>query len=276
MSRGATVRAPVRAAAVGATVGATAAALALPLLARRSAARWLRRNYRGRTVTLLEGPAYVAGVIVGIAAAPGLGARLRCAALLATAGAAAVGGYDDVAGTGDAKGFAGHLHALSRGEITSGLVKVVGVGGAGLAAGALARPDPVDAVLAGGVVAGSANLVNLLDLRPGRAIKAGLAIGLPLVVGGGPTAPALAAGLGAAAALLPADLGERGMLGDAGANALGALVGLGLVDARSRRALAATLAALSTLTAASEAVSFGRVIDAVAPLRWLDRLGRRC
>jgi hypothetical protein len=65
------------------------------------------------------------------------------------------------------------------------------------------------------------------------------------------------------------------MLGDAGANALGAILGLGMAATRSRRGLAATLGALVSLTAASEAVSFSRVIDAVGPLRWLDRLGRR-
>jgi UDP-N-acetylmuramyl pentapeptide phosphotransferase/UDP-N-acetylglucosamine-1-phosphate transferase len=226
-------------------------------------------------VTLLEGPAYALGALTGIVTVPGLPPRVRSAALLTTTVTAVVGGYDDLRGAGGTKGFAGHLGALARGEVTSGVVKIVGVGAAGLGAGALVRRDPVDAVLAGGVIAGAANLVNLLDLRPGRAVKAGLAAGLPLVVAGGPAAPAVAAGLGAAAALLPTDLAERGMLGDAGANALGAILGLGMAATRSRRGLAATLGALVSLTAASEAVSFSRVIDAVGPLRWLDRLGRR-
>jgi hypothetical protein len=64
------------------------------------------------------------------------------------------------------------------------------------------------------------------------------------------------------------------MLGDTGANAYGALLGLAFVERSSARARQRALAALTLLNAASEVVSFTRVIDAVAPLRWVDRLGR--
>jgi hypothetical protein len=78
-----------------------------------------------------------------------------------------------------------------------------------------------------------------------------------------------------AAVLLPADLGERAMLGDAGANGLGAVLGLALAGRLpGRGARLAALAAVGSLTAASEVVSFSRVIDAVPPLRAVDRLGR--
>jgi hypothetical protein len=64
------------------------------------------------------------------------------------------------------------------------------------------------------------------------------------------------------------------MLGDAGANGLGALLGLALLRRAPERREAA-LGVLAALTAASEVVSYSRVIDAVPPLRWVDRLGRR-
>ena len=75
-----------------------------------------------------------------------------------------------------------------------------------------------------GLIAGGANLLNLFDLRPGRAIKvAALAGGLLVAAGGrGPGATRAGIPLGAALALVREDLGERAMLGDAGANALGA------------------------------------------------------
>jgi hypothetical protein len=132
-------------------------------------------------------------------------------------------------------------------------------------------------VVAGGIVAGTANLLNLLDLRPGRAIKAATVLAAPLLTAAGDmVAGDLVAGpLGAAAAVLPEDLGESVMLGDAGANALGALLGLGLAVRLGPAGRWAALGALVALTAASERVSFTQVIEATPGLREFDRLGRR-
>jgi len=183
-----------------------------------------------------------------------------------------LGAYDDLYGATSSKGFKGHLGALARGEVTSGAVKLLGIGATGLAAAALVSRGPADTVVNGALIAGSANLANLFDLRPGRAIKVGLITGLPLAAGAG--AAVVAAPLGAAVALLPEDLGERAMLGDAGANALGALLGL----AATRLPLPARLAVLGGLVglnAASEYVSFTKVIRESPPLNWVDMLGRR-
>ena len=137
----------------------------------------------------------------------------------------------------------------------------------------------VDTLVAGGVIAASANLVNLLDVVPGRALKAVLAAStagaLAAPATDVPTGVVLAATAGAAAGLLPADLAEATMLGDAGSNAAGALVGWGLARSGRRLHRVALLGALSAATALSEAVSFSRSIEAVPMLRWLDRLGRR-
>ena len=81
--------------------------------------------------------------------------------------------------------------------------------------------------------------------------------------------------LGATLAVLPDDLGERVMIGDAGANAVGALLGLRLAALPARSSRAALLAAIVALTLASEKVSFTQVIEATPGLRELDRLGRR-
>jgi hypothetical protein len=64
------------------------------------------------------------------------------------------------------------------------------------------------------------------------------------------------------------------MLGDAGANAVGAMLGVA-ATALPRRARLTALAAVTGLTAASEKVSFTKVIERTGPLRWLDMLGRR-
>jgi hypothetical protein len=65
------------------------------------------------------------------------------------------------------------------------------------------------------------------------------------------------------------------MLGDCGANAVGALLGLRLAAVPGRPARAGALAVVAGLTLASERVSFTRVIEATPVLRELDRLGRR-
>jgi hypothetical protein len=91
----------------------------------------------------------------------------------------------------------------------------------------------------------------------------------------GPAGGLVAGPLGATLGVLPADLGERVMLGDCGANALGALLGLRLAALPGRATRAGLLGAVTVLTLASEKVSFTRVIESTPGLRELDRLGRR-
>ena len=62
---------------------------------------------------------------------------------VAGAGAAAFGGYDDLAGNGGSKGFRGHLGALRDGELTTGAVKMAGIGATGLAAALIAGGAPM-------------------------------------------------------------------------------------------------------------------------------------
>jgi hypothetical protein len=273
-------RLPIRSAALA----AAAARLSYAGLRRRppgGAAAWSRTNHRGEPVTLLEGPAAAIGGIGGALAAPGLAGRERAALILAGSAAAVLGAYDDLAGSGKSRGFRGHLGALARGELTTGAVKLAGIGAAGLAASALARPagasrgaTAADIAINAGLVAGGANLLNLFDLRPGRAIKVTLVTGALLALTGRGR-QAAAAPLGAAAALLPEDLGERAMLGDGGANALGAMLGTAAAVSLPRPARIVTLAAVVGLTAASEVVSFTKVIARTPALNWADMLGRR-
>jgi len=268
---------------------AAGTALASRLLRRwppGGAARWQRTNHRGEPVTLLEGPAVVLGAGAGLLAAPGVPARVRAGGAVALLAAGALGAYDDLAGDGGRKGLAGHLGALAHGELTTGAVKLLGLAVAGLVSAALTGPRDrqggscavrvADTVLGGAVVAGSANLVNLLDLRPGRALKV-VAVQAVALLGASPRASAApaAVALGAAAAALPADLGERTMLGDCGANAAGALLGVAALGRLRPQGRAVLLAALLALTVASERVSFTAVIEGTPVLRQLDALGRR-
>jgi UDP-N-acetylmuramyl pentapeptide phosphotransferase/UDP-N-acetylglucosamine-1-phosphate transferase len=270
----------LRLALAGAAAARAALAGAAVLTDRPAGAPWRRTNYAGRPVTLLGGPALAASATASavLGAPPGT----RAAAALVGTVAGVVGGYDDLAGARPEqvrdKGLAGHLAALRAGRVSAGAVKVAGIGAATAASAVLTRRGTgrgalVDGVLTTGLVAGTANLLNLLDLRPGRAGKVGaLAAAAGL---GGPAGSLVAGPLGATVATLPADLGERVMLGDAGANSLGALLGLRLASIPGRAPRAGLLAAVVALTLISEKVSFTKVIEATPGLRELDRLGRR-
>jgi len=238
-----------------------------------------RVNHRGEPVTLLEGPAVAAGAVLAQFSYPERArssARGPLALALAGAGAFGFGVYDDLAGSGKRRGLRGHLGALANGEVTTGAVKLGGLGATGLASALLLGGEPADVAVNAGLVAGGANLLNLFDLRPGRAVKVATLSAALIAAGGGERgAHAVAAPLGAALALLPDDLGERAMLGDAGANALGAMLGGAAAVSLPRPARIALLAGIVALTGASEKVSFTKVIERTPPLRWLDMLGRR-
>ena len=243
-----------------------------------------RTNFSGRSVSLAEGALVVAGVVA-------LSTRTgRAGDPLTLAGIGALGLVDDLleprqrrAGRPVSKGLRGHLGALRTGHLTTGAAKALGIPLLSLA-GAAAAPSPrggamvlVDAAL----VAGCANLANLLDLRPGRALKAVLpaAALLMLAPAGAPRSEtgrhlALAA-LVPGAAAMPTDLREHGMLGDAGANVLGAAAGSAATRLLPVPARLSLLAGVVALTLASEKISFSTVIDSTPTLRALDRLGRR-
>ena len=168
----------------------------------------------------------------------------------AVAAVAALGLADDL-WSGPERGFRAHL-ASGR---TTGVLKLVGIPAIGL----LATRRISGALLVGL----AANALNQLDTRPGRALKVYLAAALPL------DAP-----VGVAVLLLPYDLREMAMLGDAGSNALGALLGLGSVSRLTGRSRIAAIGALAALTLLGERTSFGRIVERTPVLRDLDDWGR--
>jgi hypothetical protein len=142
---------------------------------------------------------------------------------------------------------------------------------------ALEPARPATVRLAGIVlIAGSANVWNGLDVRPGRALKAFLPAALAFLLFGELwLAPAVLGLFVAALVVLPLDLGERAMLGDGGANLLGAAAGLGLYLVLPGWGVVVAAALAVALNVTAETITLSRTIDAVAPLRWVDRLGRR-
>jgi Glycosyl transferase family 2 len=165
--------------------------------------------------------------------------------------AAALGLADDL-WSGPERGFRSHLRAGA----TTGTLKLAGIPAYGWL-----RTRSLSGALLVGLLA---NAVNQLDTRPGRALKVyvagALALDAPLVL---------------AVLLLPYDLREMAMLGDAGSNALGTLLGLKSVSRFTGRGRWLAIGALAGLTLLGERASLGRMIERTPGLRAVDALGRR-
>lgn len=269
---------------------------------RIKASQWERTNFHGATVSLRGGVAMAGASVASAAVASALSDQPRAAlgGVVASLGGGLAGYIDDVdQGAHDggkvAKGLKGHLGALAHGQVTTGVIKIAGIGASALAASALVGSKATsvggkvaDLALNTVLIAGTANLANLLDLRPGRALKATVLVAAPLsyfsCAAAKPEASAsaasaqrlLASGLNAAAiTALVEDLQETTMLGDTGANAAGALLGTSLAANDSWKLRLGTTLGVVGLILASEKVSFSKVIAANPALNWLDQLWRR-
>lgn len=270
-------------------LGAALTLAGWPVLAdlfRRPAFR--RTNYRGRDVATAGGLVLVIAVVLGevvLSAAGRLGdvdlvARdARRGVVAAVVGFGLLGLLDDLTGDTSTTGYRGHLRALLRGEVTTGVLKILGGGVVSLVAVAIALDElslPL-VLLDAAVVALTANVANLLDRRPGRVGKTTVAVGLTLCAAAAfsPDLAGTALVVGGAAGLLVPDLREELMVGDTGANPMGAALGLGVALVAPTVGIMVWLFAALALNLVSERVSFTTVIDGNRVLRRLDGLGRR-
>lgn len=245
-----------------------------------------RTNFRGRTLPTAGGLAIVVAVlavsavalVIDVARDKGFTVPWwsRGNVVVLVLGFGLLGLLDDLAGDGDGRGFRGHVRSLAQGRLSTGMVKLAGGAMVAIVVAVDTSATLVGVLRDGALIALAANLGNLFDRAPGRTIKvsvfAAIAIGLTVQLDARLAGPAVV--LGAALALAGADLREQMMLGDTGANVLGAALGFGVCAAVAPPARTWVLVALVMLNAASEVVSFSRVINRVAILRYLDRLGR--
>lgn len=267
--------------AVGA--GVTSAALTLvALVVLRRAAVPVARNYRKRRLRLVLGPAASAAVVTTLVLfSPFAGANRDApsarliAFALASAIVALAGLYDDRR-PGRGRGLRGHFGELTRARLTPGIVKLIAIVVAAVVVVVAGQTSFARAVVGVPVVAGSANLWNLLDVRPGRSLKWFLVVAVALA----PLAPdtarlVLGAAIGAAVVAVPLDLGEHAMLGDTGSNMLGFLVGIALFETLPAWGLGPALLVILALHYVAETTTLSRVIERTPVLRWFDALGRR-
>jgi UDP-GlcNAc:undecaprenyl-phosphate/decaprenyl-phosphate GlcNAc-1-phosphate transferase len=271
-------------AALGAALGTAGRWLLRDLLAQST---FERTNYRGVVLPTAGGLVLVAvalgGEVMLTAAADRTDLALenreaRRAVVVAVVGFGLLGLLDDLTGDRGPTGYRGHLRALVGGRVTTGALKVLGGGVVALVCTVMAVDGrSVGWVLAdGALVALAANLGNLLDRRPGRVEKVAVLTGVVSAVAawGDPGLVGTMLIVGGAGALLVPDLRERLMLGDTGANPLGAALGLGVVVVAPPEGRLAVLALVLALNVISERVSFTGVIESRPALRWFDQLGR--
>ncbi|MDO5034385.1 MAG: hypothetical protein Q4E01_03260 [Actinomycetaceae bacterium] len=240
----------------------------------KSAPSLVRENHRGETVSLSEGVGVATSLIGSAVARQDFAAA---AAIAATGNAGLADDLDDVRDDHiEAKGLRGHFEALRSGNVTTGTVKMVSIGSAAagyaLIHGKKYDRGMYDWVIDSIIIAGSANVINLFDLRPGRALK--VAAACSMLASAGRVSPrSLGATVGTIVGAAPTDFAGKTMLGDVGANTLGMQVGMLAATPTSK--LFRTAMALATLSviAAGEVTSFSKVIDESELLSKLDQLG---
>ncbi len=272
----------------------SAAVLAPALLRALSDGGHTRANYRDRALPFPFGVLTLAAALLALIPLVVL-QRLASAHIFApellpiavyALGVLALGLLDDTLARespdGDARpvqrGWRGHGAAALRGELSTGALKAVGSLGLALLAMSYRGLGLSNGrwLLAAGVLVLATNVFNLLDLRPGRATKAFVLLGVGLAIGSADLRPLWALGLFAAPALVAGvyDLRERAMLGDTGANLLGALAGLWLVLTLSGTGQLVALALLAAITLYGELRSISALIERTPGLRQLDSWGR--
>jgi UDP-N-acetylmuramyl pentapeptide phosphotransferase/UDP-N-acetylglucosamine-1-phosphate transferase len=255
-----------------------------PRIRRRlSEAGMERVNYRGVRLPVPIGVAIVPAALVALIPIVLL-ARLTSAdvfpvdlslVIAFVPGVALLGLVDDVL-SGSSRGWRGHASQALKGGFSSGLLKAAGTLGLALLVASSLPGSDGEFLLAAAVLVLATNAFNLLDLRPGRSVKAFLVLGLVLTVATQITEPLAALGLFIGPVLVCGffDLRERAMLGDTGSNVVGALAGLWIVLTLGSGEQVVALVVLAIINIYGEFRSISTVIEKVPGLRHLDSLGR--
>lgn len=185
-----------------------------------------------------------------------------------------IGLIDDALGEGKVKGLKGHIKTLLQGSITTGIMKMFLGVIVGLAISIAYSRKGIDLIFDVFLFALCVNFNNLMDLRPGRSIKAFLFLIILLILSSGfrflwIVFPLIWAILG----YIQYELREECMLGDTGSNLLGGILGMYSIKAAPDFVKYSLVSALFFLHIISEFYSFSKIINAIPILRYIDRLG---
>ena len=185
------------------------------------------------------------------------------------------GALDDLIGNRNVSGLKGHFKSLFKGELTTGGFKALFGGFVGLVVSVCISSSIVDIIVNTLIIALSTNLMNLFDLRPGRAIKAYLVIMIPIYItltGYTKVFPLLI--LPNVLAYFHTDLKARGMMGDTGSNVLGISIGVLMALGYGIKVRLAWLVFLILMHLITEKFSLTKIIEKNRVLKFIDNLGR--
>jgi UDP-GlcNAc:undecaprenyl-phosphate GlcNAc-1-phosphate transferase len=274
-----------------------AALVAPPLVRALRDGGLVRENYRGRALPFPIGVAIPVAALLALIPLSLLQELADVHVFRAEAypavtyvvGVALLGLLDDFVGSGlfsaarlarpaaaTPRGWRGHAGEILGGGFSTGAVKAAGSLGLALFALSGQGRSTAEYLVGAGVLVLATNLFNLLDLRPGRSAKVLILLGAALSLGAWDSTGLWTVGLflGPVLVLLPFDLRERGMLGDTGSNAIGAVAGLWLVATLSTPGQAIALAVMAVVTVYGEFRSISALVERTPGLRQLDSLGR--
>jgi UDP-N-acetylmuramyl pentapeptide phosphotransferase/UDP-N-acetylglucosamine-1-phosphate transferase len=260
-----------------------AAALTPLVLKRLASAGVTRENYRGRQLPVPLGVVIVPAALFALVPLTLLDRfghvdvypESFTLAMLFIPGVALLGFIDDVL-SGSGRGWRGHGKDVLSGGLSTGVIKAVGTLGLALFVARFLSVSDGEFLLAVALLVLATNTANLLDLRPGRAVKAFVLLGIGLTLSTQVTEAPAALGIFAAPVLIAGffDLREKAMLGDAGSNAIGGMAGLWMVLSLDTNGQLIALVVLLALNIFGEFRSISAVIEKAPGLRHLDSIGR--
>lgn len=185
------------------------------------------------------------------------------------------GVLDDIIGNRDVSGLKGHFRSLLKGSLTTGGFKALFGGFVGIIISIAVSKNIGDIIINTLIIALSTNLMNLLDLRPGRAIKVYLTISTVLFLTlTGYVKSLILLIVPNVLAYFNYDLKARAMMGDTGSNVLGISIGMLVIMGYSMKVRIGWLVFLVLIHILTEKYSLTKIIEKNKFLNFIDKLGR--
>lgn len=245
---------------------------------------YTQRNFRDKLVPVGSGIILTSTLIAGLGVTALIydmnlqaSSQVGYSLVIWVLGVAFFGLLDDLLGDRSTRGFSGHFRQIKHGKVTTGVLKALGSGALSLFVAVGFSEIPLILILNALILVLTVNTFNLLDLRPGRALKVFLILWLALFAAARASQvwPFLGLFWAPAMLLLRVDLEEKAMLGDVGSNVLGAVIGFSLVLSLGTAGKLIALAVLVLIQLLTERYSISAVVEKVRPLRKLDEWGRK-